>query len=99
MCCWLACFVSLLQHAVAVRSRALQIQYPGLDRQVRNDFWMLHSCAKAVGFLFPSLEFSWMVPDFEANMKRELDFLQVRSTGGVRCSVCPTRCRRRGRCE
>ncbi|KAH8932477.1 hypothetical protein BDL97_19G074400 [Sphagnum fallax] len=55
---------------------AVKVQYPGLQRQFETDIATMAFLSKAIAWLFPDYQFEWMVPEFEKNLLRELDFLQ-----------------------
>ena len=54
-----------------------QVQYPGLEAQVRADQFTTRFLVGCLGRAFPDFEFSWMLPEFEDNLRLELDFTQV----------------------
>eukprot|EP00924_Labyrinthula_sp_SR-Ha-C_P002491 maker-scaffold_16-snap-gene-6.26-mRNA-1 protein AED:0.08 eAED:0.08 QI:44/1/1/1/0.5/0.33/3/168/574 len=60
---------------------AVKIQYPKLERQVDADFSTIHFLTKFIGALFPQFEYSWIIPEFEENLRVELNFLQEAKNG------------------
>lgn len=56
---------------------AVKVQYPGLEHEVGGDWWLIHTAAKVIGYFKPEFEYAWMVPEFENNMRLELDFHAV----------------------
>ncbi len=65
------------------REVAVKVQYPGLEHSIGGDWWLIRTAAKAIGKLFPDFEYSWMVPEFENNMRLELDFQAVGASASV----------------
>ena len=54
-----------------------KVQYKGLRKQVEGDLWTTKVLLTALGKLFPDLEYTWMLPEFEENIRTELQFNQV----------------------
>jgi aarF domain-containing kinase len=55
---------------------AVKIQYPALREQISADMWTVRLCTKVLGLLFPDYEYSWLIPEFEASLRNETNFLQ-----------------------
>ena len=54
-----------------------KVQYKGLRKEVEGDLWTTKVLLTALGKLFPDLEYTWMLPEFEENIRTELQFNQV----------------------
>jgi len=61
--------VTLNGEAVAVK-----VQYPNLQRQVEADIRTLRFLAWVLGRAFPGYGYEWLIPEFEASLRGELDF-------------------------
>lgn len=55
---------------------ALKVQYPRLQKQVSGDVSTITFLATVLGKVFPQFEYTWLVPEFEGNLRLELDFQQ-----------------------
>jgi len=55
---------------------AVKLQYPGLENDVLRDIWTMRLLARAMGYIFPEYEYTWLFPEFEDSIKLELDFIQ-----------------------
>ncbi|GAQ89863.1 Protein kinase superfamily [Klebsormidium nitens] len=53
---------------------AVKVQYPGLQQQFETDITTMHVLSKAIAWLFPEYQFTWLVPEFQSNLQKELDF-------------------------
>ena len=53
---------------------AVKLQYPKLSKLVTGDLKTIEVLVKLIGWAFPAFEFSWIMPEFRANMDMELDF-------------------------
>lgn len=58
------------------REVAVKIQYPRLQQQFRIDIATMDILSQALAWLFPDYQFQWIVPVFEKNAKKELDFVE-----------------------
>ncbi|KAF8822575.1 ABC1 family protein [Cardiosporidium cionae] len=72
---------SLAQVHRAVRKHdgkevALKIQYPHLQSQIHSDFAALKIMVWFFDHLFTDFQFSWILPEFDNNLRHELDFKQ-----------------------
>ncbi|CAI5991283.1 unnamed protein product [Closterium sp. NIES-65] len=51
-----------------------QVQYPRLEEQVATDIYTMGFLSRAVKWIFPNYQFSWIVPQFQENLQQQLDF-------------------------
>ncbi|CAM6127033.1 unnamed protein product [Calypogeia fissa] len=54
---------------------AVKVQYPQLQEQFQMDMKTMTFLSKAVSWLFPDYQFEWIVPEFEKNLSKELNFI------------------------
>lgn len=57
-------------------SVALKVQYPDLQRKVTSDLWALQVFFSVVEILFPHFGYTWLLPDFKALSRAEVNFMQ-----------------------
>lgn len=55
---------------------AVKLQRPRLRRHVSSDLAALRILMALITSVFPEFEFQWLLPEFEKNMRQELNFLQ-----------------------
>ncbi|CAI5473544.1 unnamed protein product [Closterium sp. Yama58-4] len=53
---------------------AVKVQYPRLEEQVATDIYTMGFLSRAVKWIFPNYQFSWIVPQFQENLQQQLDF-------------------------
>ncbi|GJP41629.1 hypothetical protein CLOM_g1274 [Closterium sp. NIES-68] len=53
---------------------AVKVQYPRLEEQVATDISTMGFLSRAVKWVFPNYQFSWIVPQFQENLQQQLDF-------------------------
>jgi len=53
---------------------AVKIQYPHLSRMVDGDIKTIENIVRFIAYVFPSFEFTWILPEFRENITKELDF-------------------------
>lgn len=63
------------------REVAIKIQYDGLPPQVEQDLGTIRFLARIWGYIDSDFEYDWMFPEFEQNLKLELDFRQEGRNG------------------
>ncbi|XP_077241000.1 protein kinase superfamily protein isoform X3 [Tasmannia lanceolata] len=74
-------FIAAMSHVPKEYSSTLsslqdQVQYPGLELQMKIDITTMAILSKFVAWIFPEYRFQWMVSEFEKTISSELDFVQ-----------------------
>ena len=65
---------------------AVKIQYPRLRREAAADLSAIRLAAAALELMWPALGYSWLLPELEASLRAELNFLQE-ARNGERCAA------------
>ncbi|KAL6225852.1 hypothetical protein ACLB2K_004701 [Fragaria x ananassa] len=53
-----------------------QVQYPGLEQQMKLDTTTMYFISKSITWFFPEYRFGWLVAEFVQAISLELDFIQ-----------------------
>lgn len=57
------------------REVAVKVQYPELAEMVKSDLLTITFLTKCLAWLFPQMEFTWVLPEFKQAMAQELNFI------------------------
>lgn len=78
-----AASLAQVHHAVTRDGRevAIKIQYPHVKRQVESDMRAMAFFARAIETLWPDFGYTWFIPELEATVRAELNFLQEAHNG------------------
>lgn len=60
---------------------AVKVQYPRLRIEASADMAAIKFFATLLGILFPAFAYTWILPEFEASLRNELNFLQEARNG------------------
>lgn len=63
------------------REVAVKVQYRGLPELVRGDLQTMRMLVWMLGMAFPEYEYTWLFPEFEENLKLEMNFEQEGRNG------------------
>jgi aarF domain-containing kinase len=63
------------------RPVAVKIQYPNLRREARADLVAIRFAAALIELAAPAFGYTWLLPDIEASLRAELNFLQEARNG------------------
>ena len=63
------------------RDVAIKIQYPELRHEARSDIVAIRFAAALLELAMPAFGYSWLLPDIEASLRAELNFLQEARNG------------------